>query len=543
MNRLLALFLIIPFIAGAQPSGTAAKPVAKSADRPTLVVVISMDQLKAEYGEWYLHQWTGGLKRLFTEGAWYTNAMLDYASSETGPGHATLSTGSFPRTHGILGNEWVDPKTRKDVYCVADSTAKTVDGLGGGMSPKNLVVTALGDWLKASSKSSKVVSLSIKDRAAILMGGKKPDHVYWYDRKTGKLVTSSAYASTTVGWMNSFNAANWVFKHVPPVWSKYLPDSVYHGPDEQRGESLWNGVTTMPKVFNLAQRADQMAGTPWGDLMILDAARAAIDGEKLGQRSVTDLLMLSLSSTDYVGHAYGGHSHEMQDHLARVDAALGQFLADLEQKFGRDRILVALSADHACMPLPEYLQDVEHRFARRLNIQTEVRPKAAVVDSLLRLELGVAEPLFTSNGFINYDVASKAKMPPRTLDRRIAEGLRAIDGVADVYLKYELSDTNTPSRPYLQRFRNSYYPPRGEDFQMRFLEFALPSSRGVGTSHGSCYDYDNHIPVVFWGPKYNVNRLTRPVRSVDVSVTIARLLNLKPPKTVNGVALTEVLPK
>ncbi|MEK6649980.1 MAG: alkaline phosphatase family protein [Bacteroidota bacterium] len=533
MKRLLVFLLLIPALLGAQS--------AKSGERPSLVVVISIDQMKAEYFEWYGHQWNGGLKRLFTEGAVYTNAMLDYAASETGPGHATLSTGSFPRTHGILGNEWVDPTTRKEVYCVSDSTAKPVDGVGGGVSPRNLEVTALGDWLKASSKSSMVVSLSLKDRAAILMGGKKPDHVYWYDRKTGKLVTSSAYASTTVPWMKTFNDQNWVFRNVPPVWSKLLPDSAYRGPDEQRGETLWNGSTTMPKVFNLAQRADQMAGSPWGDLLILDAARAAIEGERLGQRNVTDLLMLSLSSTDYVGHAYGGHSHEMQDHLARVDAALGQFIADLERTVGRDRMLIALSADHACMPLPEYLQDVEFRFARRLNVATEIRPKTEALDSVLRLSLGVTEPLFTSNGFINYAMAAKAKVGARTLERRIGEGMRAIDGIADVYFKHELSDTAGPRRPYLERFRNSYYAPRGEDFQIRFAEYTLPSSRADGTSHGSCYDYDNHVPVLFWGPHYGVNRVTRPVRAVDVAVTIAKILNLKTPQTVNGQPLSEIL--
>jgi predicted AlkP superfamily pyrophosphatase or phosphodiesterase len=499
--------------------------------------------MKAEYFEWYGHQWNGGLRRLFTEGTVYTNAMLDYAASETGPGHATLSTGSFPRTHGILANDWVDPATRKGMYCVSDSTAKPVDGAGGGMSPRNLAVTALGDWLKASSKGSKVVSLSIKDRAAVLMGGKKPDHVYWYDRKTGKLVTSSAYTSATAPWMKAFNDQNWVFRNVPPVWSKILPDSLYRGPDEQRGETLWNGSTTMPKVFNLAQRAEQVAGSPWGDMLIMDAARAALAGEQLGQRTATDLLMISLSSTDYVGHAYGGHSHEMQDHLARIDAALGQFIADLERAVGRDRILIALSADHACMPLPEYLQDVEFRFARRLNVETDILPRAAALDSTLQLSLGIAEPLFTRSGFINYGVAAKSKVNARTLERRIGEGLRAIDGIADVYFKFELVDTTQPLRPYLQRFRNSYYAARGEDFQIRFVEFALPSSRPDGTSHGSCYDYDNHVPIIFWGPHYSINRVTRPVRSVDVAVTIAKLLHLKAPKTVNGKPLTEIIPR
>jgi predicted AlkP superfamily pyrophosphatase or phosphodiesterase len=537
MKRILILPLLLALAleAVAQPSGPK-----KVSERPSLVVVISIDQMKAEYIDWFGHQWNGGLKRLYQEGAVFTNAMLDFAASETGPGHASLSTGSFPKTHGILGNEWTDPKTRKEVYCVADSTAKTVDGLGGGMSHRNLVVPALGDWLKASSKASKVVSLSVKDRAAILMGGKNPDQVYWYDRKTGKLVTSSAYVKTTAPWMRSFNDQNWVSRHVPPVWNRLLADSLYLGPDDQRGEQLWNGVRTMPKVFNLATRSEQMAGTPWGDLLILDAAKAAVDGEKLGQRNVTDLLMISLSSTDYVGHAYGTHSHEMQDHLARVDAALGQFLAELERVIGRDRLFVALSADHACMPLPEYLQDVEFRFARRLNVATEVRPKAAAFDSTLRLQLGASEPLFTTNGFINYGAAGP-NMKPRALDAMIGSGLRAIDGIADVYFKYELIDTMVPMRPYLDRFRNSYYAPRGEDFQVRFPEYVLPSSRETGTSHGSCYNYDNHVPVLFWGPRFPVNRVTRPVRTVDVAVTIAKLLGLKAPKTVNGQALQEVM--
>lgn len=536
MKRILILPLLLTLALGAIAQPSTPK---KSPEKPSLVVVISVDQMKAEYIDWYGHQWSGGLKRLYAEGAVFTNAMLDYAASETGPGHATLSTSSFPKTHGILGNEWVDPKTRNEVYCVADSTARPVDGLGGGMSSRNLVVTALGDWLKASSKSSKVISLSVKDRAAILMGGKDPDQVYWYDRKTGKLVTSSAYAKTTAPWMKDFNDQNWVFKHVPPVWSKLLADSLYLGPDDQRGEQLWNGTRTMPKVFNLAARAEQLAGTPWGDLLILDAAKAAVEGEKLGQRKATDLLMISLSSTDYVGHAYGGNSHEMQDHLVRVDAALGQFLAELERIIGRDRLLVALSADHACMPLPEYLQDVEFRFARRLNTSTEVRPKAVAYDSTLRLQLGASGPLFTTNGFINYTAAG-SNVKPRALDAMIGAGLRAIDGVADVYFKHELVDTTVPVRPYLDRFRNSYYAPRGEDFQWRFGEYVLPSSRETGTSHGSCYNYDNHVPVLFWGPHFTVNRVSRPVRTVDVSVTIAKRLGLKTPKTVNGHPLQEV---
>jgi len=533
--RMLSLLSLLPFLVCGQPKSQTAPP--------KLVIVISVDQMKAEFFDWYGTSFTGGLKRLATEGALYTNAMLDYASSETAPGHATLATGSLPRTHGILGNEWTNPVTRKSVYCTEDSTAKPVDGEGGMMSPRNLAVTALGDWLKASSKSSRVISLAVKDRAAILMGGKKPDQVYWYDRKTAHLVTSSYYAKTAAPWVKSFNAGNWVFKHVPPVWNKVLPDSVYEGPDDLVGETPMNGTTTFPKVFTLTQRAEQMVTSPWGDQYILDAAREAIASERLGQRDVTDLLMIGLSCMDYVGHAYGPNSHEMQDHLFRLDGALGSFIAEVERVVGRNNMLIALSADHACLPLPEYLRDVEHRFGRRLMVSTEIAPKVAQLDSVLRREWGIKDQIISMDGTLRYDLVRKAAVPSKDFETRVRAGFQSIDGIADVYFKRELTDAGSPGRPFLDRFRNSYYAPRGEDFQVRFCEGCLPTSRSVGTSHGSAHDYDNHVPILFWGPRHAVNRIARPVRTVDVAVTIAKVLRLKPPKTVNGTPLEEITGK
>jgi len=504
MQRLLCSFLLLVAVVGL----TVSQPKAQSG-KPRLVIVISVDQMKAEYFDWYGAHWNGGLKRLFTDGVVYTQAMLDYASSETGPGHATLSTGSFPRHSGILGNDWIDPTTRRSVYCVEDSTALEVEGMGGGRSPRNLKVTALGDWLKKASSTSRVVSVSIKDRAAILMGGQHPDQAYWYDSKTGKLVTSSYYSTKLAPWVSEFNAANWVQRNLPPVWNKLMPEENYTGPDDQRGEFLWGGSRTFPHPFLQNERTSRLTASPWGDALLMDAARAAVKGEQLGTRGVTDILFLGLSCTDYIGHAFGPNSHEMQDNLARLDASLGGFIADMETVVGKGNLIVTLSADHACMPMPEYTQDVEHKQARRLNIRTELYPALDRLDSLLRTEWGIGEQLFDRQNFINYKAAAAKNITPELLEQRLREGMIAIDGIADVYFKSELSSSTPIKRPYGERFQHSYYAPRGEDFQIRFDENTLVSGYPTGSSHGSVYDYDNHIPLVVWGVPARVNRVSR----------------------------------
>ena len=535
MKRILSFLSIAIFIAAPHAGQSQTK------DGSRLVIVISVDQMKSEYYDWYGKNWSGGLARLFKEGVVYTNTVLDYASSETGPGHATLSTGSFPRTHGILGNSWIDPKTRADMYCVEDSSALPVDGKGGSRSPRNLVVPALGDWLKSSVKGSRVVSISIKDRAAILMGGKRPDQAYWYDSKSGQLVTSTYYTSKTHPWAASFNSTNWVHRNVPPAWNKMLAEENYAGPDDQPGEYLWAGSRTFPHTFNLAERASQMVTSPWGDAFLLDAARAVVRDEKLGTSGTTDLLFIGLSSTDYVGHSFGPNSHEMQDHLTRLDAALGAFIADIETALGGAKPLIALSADHACLPLPEYTRDVEHTSARRLNVRTEVYPKAELLDSLLRQEWGVTERLFEYSGFLNYDAAAKRNISKDELEERVRQGLIAIDGIADVYFKREMTGEKKTARPYADRFMRSYFKDRGEDFQVRYDEHALPSSRETGTSHGSAYDYDNKIPLLFWGVPANVNRVSTKAVLADLAPTMATILGVAIPTHVEGTPLKEAI--
>ncbi|MGH7495881.1 MAG: alkaline phosphatase family protein [bacterium] len=516
---------------------------ARPADSPALVILISMDQMRPDYFDRFANEFTGGLKRLSRDGLICSNADLNYASTETGPGHASLATGSYPHTHGILANEWRDRGTRRQVYCVTDTNAKSLAGEGGESSPRNLIVTALGDWLKAASPQSKVVSVAVKDRSAVLMGGQHPDGVFWYNSKSGHMVTSDYYVKNLPDWVKQFNDSNWVGTHVPAVWTKLKEENAYakSGPDEMAGEFVWGETTTFPHTFLPERKNRQMLTSPWGDMLILDFATAAIRAEKLGQRRHTDLLAVGLSCTDYVGHAFGPDSHEMHDHLLRVDLALGEFLKFIDQTVGKGKYLVALSADHAVLPLPEYLTQIKKENARRIIFDRDLKPQIESRVVKLQQESGADEALVEQNAFLNYAAAAKHGVDSLALESKVRAELLQVDGIADVYFRRELLGNYTLDRPYLDLFRRSYFAPRGEDFQIRFCENCLITSSSTGTSHGSPYRYDTHVPVIFFGMNIRGGRLTREVHSVDVAPTLAKMLKIPYPATVEGVLLREVV--
>ncbi len=514
----------------------------ESAERPKLIIYLSIDQMKAEYLQWYRAEFRGGLKRIATEGTVFTNAGLNFAPSETGPGHATLGTGVYPARSGISANEWIDPTSLDELYCVADSLAGTVGGEGGGVSPRNLLVSGLSDWLKKASHSSKVYAASIKDRAAILMSGRNPDGAYWYNPKSGHMVTSSYYAKELPAWVQAFNAGSWPSRNVPGVWEKLRPDSVYakYGPDDMEGERAWGSSRTFPHPIASGKKNELLASTPYGDEMILDFARAIIQSERLGQRGVTDLLIISLSCTDYVGHAFGGNSHELIDQLLRLDRALGAFITDMELAVGVGNILLVMSADHAAMPLPEYRSTIEHKAARRIIVQNEIHPKVADLEKQLRKELNTTEQIISSNAFLNYAAAARAGVDSVALERKVRQGALKIDGIADIVFRREILSGNGSGNRYLGYYQRGYYPPRGKDFIIRPCEYCLFTSSKTGTTHGTPYHYDTHVPIVFWGAGISAKQISRVVHTVDVAPTIARVLGIAPPSSVDGRPLKEI---
>ena len=356
---LVALYLAAPARAEVNPSPT------------HLVVILSIDQMRADHLTRYAPLYQHGFARLLREGVHFRTADLNYAGSSTGPGHATLGTGKYPWKSGIVANTYRERATGRRVYCGEDSMAEPIEGDGGRMSPRNLLATGLGDWLKAASPGSKVISISYKDRAAVLMGGKHPDAAYWYDKRSGRMTSSSYYVSALPAWMKEFNASGWVTKNLPRTWTRLRPDSVYarFSPDDMPGETPWNGSRSFPHEIQPGREIARLFSTPWGNDFLFDVARAAVDGEQLGKRGTVDLLWLSLSTTDGIGSDFGPDSHEMIDNLLRLDAGLGRFLADLESTHGPGGFLFVLSGDHGVLRLPEHEMMSGNHAARRVRIQ------------------------------------------------------------------------------------------------------------------------------------------------------------------------------
>jgi hypothetical protein len=231
----------------------------------------------------------------------------------------------------------------------------------------------------------------------------------------------------------------------------------------------------------------------------------------------------------------------MADQMLRLDQALGSFIANAEQVVGKANILTALSADHAVMPLPEYIVSVQHQSARRISPRNEINPAVDSLDRQLQRAFNTSEHVFRSNGFLNYAVASAAGVDSLELERRVREGATKVPGISDIYFRREILDTATPDRPHLQNYRHGYYPPRGEDFIVRFCENCLVTSSAAGTSHGSPYSYDTHVPVVFWGAGVKAGSVQRPVHSVDIAPTLITLVGFRYPDSIDGVPLKEIV--
>lgn len=509
--------------------------------QPRLIVFLAIDQMRADHLTRFAPLYRHGFKRLLEEGIHFENADLNYSGSSTGPGHATLATGTYPWKSGIVSNSYTDRATGKRVYCVADSTAGPVDGYGGMMSPRNLLVKGFGDWLKATSPASKVVSISYKDRAAILMGGKNPDAAYWYDRTSGRMASSSYYLPVLPGWVRQFNNSGWIAAHLPAQWTRLGPDSVYdiYGPDNMAGESLWSGQRTFPHPIEPGEESKRLFDTPWGNDYLFDFARAALQGEQLGKREAVDVLWISLSATDNVGSAFGPGSHEMIDNLLRIDLGLGKFLADLDSLFGRGGVFLALSGDHGVMPLPEFAVAHERLPARRINNGGAIDSAVRRMDSTLRSELGVTERII-KGGTINMQALKGTNVPARTIEQRLREALLHIDGVADVYFLSELLDASTVQRPYLDHYRHSSLTGRSPDYFIRNCEYCLAGQDSVGTGHGSTYAYDTRVPLIFWGTGKAPGHVDRIVHTVDMVVTTARIFGIPVPPAIDGVPLKEL---
>jgi predicted AlkP superfamily pyrophosphatase or phosphodiesterase len=519
-------------------------------DRPRLIVLIVVDQMRGDYVDRFRGQWTGGLKRLLNEGAWFRNAAYPYAATETCVGHATISTGAFPSTHGMIANEWWDrdldngsgkPRGGR-VTCTVDTRAAgagTNVGYGGIAAeghdgPTRLEIPAFADELRfQSGMESRIATMSLKARASITMAGHKADSVTWFDDKTGAWTTSSAYP--TASFVEEFAKAHPTTQDYGKTWSASLPDSAYLYPEVALGAVGPDGYggafphpvrgkpdSTKPDTTYFRQ----WATSPYADTALTHLALAALEELELGKHSGTDFLGISYSSVDYVGHSYGPRSREIQDILARLDGDLAELFAALDQRVGEGRYVVAFSADHGVVPIPEDLQK-EGMNGGTLHLpELQARLEAAL--AARNYPTPAIAQVMGSDVYLFPEVRERLKQDPAARQAMI-EAATSQEGVETAYWAEELADWPSSLSPLRKAFSLSYYAGRSGDLLLApkpyWLMDGTPAgkARRYGTGHGTPYNYDQHVPVLFMGFGIRPGEYFDGITPADIAPTLAAL--------------------
>jgi predicted AlkP superfamily pyrophosphatase or phosphodiesterase len=542
MRRAAALLLLVlGGCSSALPSVPASAAAAPArAGRPRLAVIVVVDQLRADYLERFAPHFTGGFKRLIDDGRLFANAHFEQWPAVTAAGHATISTGATPADHGIVGNSWYDRAERRDVDSVADPNSPQVPGGGRGASPWRLRGSTISDELKLATRGrGKVVSVALKDRSAILLGGRGPDAALWFDEGSGSFVTSRFYGERLPTWVERFNASRPADRFFGMRWDLLLPEAAYadsgadDGPDEL---PVWGG-RTFPHLpsegLSGASAAfyGRVVRSPFGNELLVAAARAALEGEALGTDEITDLLCVSFSSNDYVGHAYGPYSREVQDLTLRTDLALGALMELLDAKVGKDGYVLVLTSDHGVAPTPSDSAALGGRYMR-------TEPAGPAIDKALEKKFGAGPWLLSVSSYmgvnLNRALAEERGVAYAELERAAAEEFRRVAGVRSVFTASELASGRAGDGSVVaRRVGASYYPERSADLIVILEPFVVPTTPG-GASHGTPYTYDSHVPVIFYGPGVAEGIVTEPVAATDVAPTLSALLGLTPPSNSTG---------
>jgi predicted AlkP superfamily pyrophosphatase or phosphodiesterase len=523
--------------------------------------------MRADYVDKFLPQWTGGLKRLVEEGAWFRDAAYPYATTETCVGHATISTGAFPATHGIVSNSWWDRDLGKSVTCTSDPKAKNSayggasfkDGDSeseekqGGNSAAHLAVPSFADELRFQSGTpTRVVTFSLKGRAAISLAGHQADGVVWFDDTTGAWVTSNKFG--TLPFLDGFVKRNPVRNDYGKTWNLHLKKEAYLYPAQTAGAVAPDGwdLSFPHPLRGKAAGSDpdgafykQWKTSPFADAYLTQLAELAIDQLGLGKKGGTDFLGIAYSTLDYAGHAFGPRSWEVQDILVQLDKDLADLFTNLDKQVGRGNYVVALSADHGAMPIPEDMQttgadagvlhipDVQDRIEKALESFDYPKPAIARI---------IGSEVFFAKG-----VYEKLAADPNAL-KAVLDAIRSVPGVAAVYRAEELRDRPATQSPTVRAFANSYFPRRSGDLfilpRPYWLIDGTPAgkTRSYGTSHVSPYNYDQHVPVLLMGFGIQPGQYFQPITPADIAPTFAALCGITLSSR-DGHVLSEALKK
>jgi predicted AlkP superfamily pyrophosphatase or phosphodiesterase len=505
-------------------------PRARAATPPKLAVIIVVDQMRADYVDRFQAGWTSGLKRMVTDGAWFQQAAYPYLTTVTCAGHATISTGSFPHVHGVFQNAWWDREARRQMTCTDDPKVKDV-GYGvpvnTGDSPYRLQVPTFTDQMR-TSRQAHVVSLSLKARSAIMLAGHGGDAVAWLTEALDGWETSSAYSDGPVPAVKAFVDANPIVADLGKPWDRMLPAAAYPGTDEGVGEAPPPGWTrSFPHPLKgTADKVDatyfaQWERSPYADAYLGRFAEAMVQSFQLGQHEGTDVLAISFSTPDLVGHSFGPGSQEIQDIYAHLDRTIGALFDRLDAIVGKDQWVAGLTADHGVTPIPEQLV-AEGKDAGRIN-------GGAIIDAIeqtIKPTLGEGRHvtvLNTNDIYFEPGVYDKL-LKSRKLMTSVIAAIEARPGVRQVFRSEELRGADKAKDPLLRAAALSYFPGRGGD-----LVFAAKPGWMIsagGTTHGSATPDDQRVPILFLGHGVKPGKYNQPATPADVTPTLAAISGL-----------------
>ena len=484
---------------------------ALAAAPPKLVLAIVVDQFRYDYLTRFRADYHAGFERLLTKGAVFTNARYEQFPTVTAVGHSLFMTGAMPSMSGIIGNEWYERETGKVVASISDDSVKMLGAGGDGASPRRMLVSTVGDELKMARNGSKVIGISLKDRSAILPAGHMADAAYWFDPRAGSFVSSTYYFAELPAWVAAYNDARPADKYRGAHWLDH----------------------TLPADTSVYAALEL---SPFGNELVESFAERAIQSEKLGQRNATDLLAVSFSANDYVGHAVGPDSADVKEMSIQTDRVFGKLFSFVDAAVGMGNVLVIMTADHGVAPVPEV------NAARRMpggRMPAGVVRKA--VEAALTAKYGAGPWMLSPSEtafYFNQELIRQKKLDAAEVERTAAEAARPIAHVFRVYTR-EMLLNGTVDIEVGRLVMNGYYGPRGPDMYVLLEPYWLYGSKG--TTHSTTFSYDAHVPVIFMGPGIKAGRFDDRISVNDVAPTLATYLDIETPSGSMGRCLAEIL--
>jgi predicted AlkP superfamily pyrophosphatase or phosphodiesterase len=520
--------------------------------KPKLIVGIVVDQMCYDYlYRFQPHFSNGGFNKFLKKGLNCRNVVYNYVPTYTGPGHASIYTGTTPSNHGIIGNEWFDKDLSTVVNCVSDPKYASVgtNSSEGRCSPKNLKTFTITDQLKLTYPKSKVVSMSIKDRSAILPGGHLSDGSYWFDYSSGKFITSGFFEEKLPSWLEDFNRLNNASTYTKK-WDLLFDESFYSSADDSPYEMVLTGKEkpTFPYDFpNLNGGTSYFTLSPFANTLLTDLAISSLDGENLGKRETCDFLTISYSTPDILGHSFGPYSREIEDMYYRLDREIERLINTLEKRFGKKNIAVFLTADHAVVPVPQMLQDLSlpGGYIFMDNVL------ASLKDALSSHYKHKKEWILTEENqqlYLDIENITNEGFSLNEVTKFLKENLLKMDGIKAAFTQEELIYNVGFEDEWKAMVRKGYNYNRSGEVVFIVEPGYLTKSTDLpkahqGTSHGSSFNYDAHVPLLWYGLNWGKREVFTPYEIIDIAPTLVHLLNLQRPGAMTGKPIIEVLKK